>query len=65
MSEAKKKKVVSGDDAWILTGQRMSDAEVAEYNRLAMASKVRSLTSAEENRLWVLSQRNKLRTQVL
>jgi len=43
----------------------MSDAEVAEYNRLATASKVRSLTSAEENRLWVLSQRNKLRTQVL
>lgn len=43
---------------------RMTDVEVAEYNRLVEASKQRALTFAEENRLHILSKRNILRTRV-
>mgnify|MGYP001027438192 CR=1 FL=1 len=55
---------VSGDKAWEHVGLRMTDAEVAEYNRLVQASRERVLTSAEEHRLFVLSQKNRTRTRV-
>jgi len=61
----RKGETVSGDAAWEKCGMRMTSEDVAEMNRLREASRTRALTSQEETRLYILSQRNKLRTRVL
>jgi len=58
-----KGKVVQGDEALELVGLRMSSAQVARLNELREASKTRALSSREENELWNLEQKNKLRTR--
>jgi len=60
---SKKGKVVSGDDAWVLTGQRMSTAQVERLNQLREASRVRALSSVEENELHNLEKMNQKRTR--
>jgi len=57
----KMSKKITGDKAWEAVGQRMSSDEVQEMNTLRAASKTRALTSQEENRLFVLEQKNKTR----
>jgi len=57
-------KKFEGDVAWEKTGIRMTSEEVAEMNRLREASKVRALSSKEEQRLFILNQKNQTRTRV-
>jgi len=52
-----KKEVVSGDAAWEKTGQRMTDAEVKEMRQLEERLKTGTLSSNEENRLFVLREK--------
>jgi len=56
---------VEGDAAFEATGQKMSSEQVRRMNELREASKVRALSSGEENELWKLTQQNKTRTRVL
>ena len=60
----KAKSVTEGDDAWTAIGQRMSTAEVERLNQLREASKVRAISSSEDNELFNLAQRNRTRTRV-
>jgi len=55
---------ISGDAAWEKCGMRMTSEEVAEMNQLKEASKVRALSSKEEQRLFILNQKNQTRTRV-
>jgi len=57
------KRGIEGDRARELIGQRMSDAEVQRMNELRQASRVRALSSSEENELFLLEQKNKTRTR--
>jgi len=61
----RKGETVSGDAAWEKAGIRMSTAQVQRMNELRATSKVRALSSAEENELFQLEQKNKTRTRVL
>lgn len=54
---------IEGDEAWEKAGIRMSTAQVQRMNELREASKVRALSSAEENELFNLEQKNKTRTR--
>lgn len=62
-----KKKVLAtpteGDQSWERTGQRMRTEEVSRLNELRQASKVRALSSSEEQEIVGLEQRNKTRTR--
>ena len=59
----RKGETVSGDAALERLGLRMSTAQVQRMNELREASKVRALSSAEENELFNLEQKNKTRTR--
>jgi hypothetical protein len=60
---SKKAKVVGGDDARLLTGERMSDLEVSRYNELKLASNSRNLSSPEGEELFRLNQKNQKRVR--
>jgi len=58
-------KITEGVKSWQRTGQLITDAELTELKGLKEASKSRALSTQEENRLFVLNQKNQTRTRVL
>jgi len=60
---SKKAKVVSGDAARELIGERMTDIEVERFNALKLASNSRNLSSPEGEEFFRLNQKNQRRVR--
>lgn len=64
MVSTRKGPPITGDAAFEAVGLRMSTAQVQRMNELREASRVRALSSAEENELFKLEQINRTRARV-